>query len=107
MSVQTPIKVKPATKQEFITALRSGEYEQNTNGNMKADNKVCAMMVYHLISGDPETDAEIAGNSILGIPVKIYNQITELNDTPYNFRAIATILEKHLSDDMQSFTYAN
>ncbi len=37
MSVLTPQKLKPATKQEFISALRSGEYEQCTNGNMKLD----------------------------------------------------------------------
>ena len=48
MAVLSPVKT--VTKQEFINALRSGEYEQNTDGRMMAGSKMCAMMVFHALS---------------------------------------------------------
>lgn len=100
-----PTSIKPATKEEFITALRSGNYEQCTNGSMKNGNQVCAMMVFHTISNDPEFNTILGNESILGIPLKIYGRIVHLNDSGVSFSKLADILETHLSDDFKTLSY--
>lgn len=111
MTVSTPVQtvVSPAktvTKQDFINALRSGEYEQNTDGRMQAGHKVCAMMVFHALNGDRTLNANVGETTIFNFPISIYNRIATLNDSGKTFLELSDILETHLSDDFQSFSYA-
>lgn len=104
MAVLSPVKT--VTKQDFINALRSGEYEQNTDGRMQAGPKMCAMMVFHALNDDRALNGPVGDKQIFGIPMRIYNRIAELNDFGVSFLELSDIIETHLSDDMQSFSYA-
>jgi len=98
--------VKTVTKQDFINALRSGEYEQNTDGRMQNGHKMCAMMVFHVLNGDRQLNGPVGDKQIFNFPIRIYNRITELNDSGMTFLELSDILETHLSNDFQSFSYA-
>jgi hypothetical protein len=104
MSVLSPVKT--VTKQDFINALRSGEYEQNTDGRMQAGPKMCAMMVFHALNHDRTLSAPVGDKAIFNIPMRIYNKIAELNDNGMTFLELADILSVHLSEDFQNFSYA-
>ena len=93
------------TKQDFINALRSGEYEQNTDGRMMNGSKMCAMMVFHALNGDRALNAPVGDKQIFNVPMRIYNRIAELNDSGMSFLELADILSVHLSEDFQSFSY--
>jgi hypothetical protein len=98
-------KNKTVTKQDFIRALRSGEYEQYTGGSMQSGAKVCAMMVWHKLNGDHNFDAPVGGDSILGVSINVYNRIAELNDMGYTFGELAMILQESVSDDLSNINY--
>lgn len=98
---------KPTTKQSFIEALRSGNYEQLTDGRMFCEQTgaVCANMVFSLINDDPNLDAPIGNDFVGHIPVQVFNRIAELNDGGYSFNEIADLLEQHGNNDLTSFSY--
>jgi hypothetical protein len=98
-TVERPIELKPATKQEFIEALRSGKYEQCHGSLYDGGNRRCAIAVYHIISGDPTFDAPVGSRQILGIPITVYAKIFKLNDRGLSFNKIADILEEKLAED--------
>jgi hypothetical protein len=108
MPTLTPIKQSQTvvTKQDFINALRSGEFEQNTDGRMQAGHKMCAMMVFHALNNDRQLNGPVGDKQIFNFPIRIYNRITELNDSGMTFLELADIIETHLSDDFSSFSYA-
>lgn len=95
-------KTKFASKEQFISALRSSEYIQ-CKGLMKAGPAHCAMGVYHAISGDPEINSM---EPSLSFATRVFNQIAFLNDSGLTFSQISDILEVYLSDDFQSFDYS-
>jgi hypothetical protein len=100
MTVLRPSKI--ATKQEFIQALRSGQYEQ-CNEVMKNDaGQRCALGVFHAISGDPDVN-DFRASDIF--PAKVFSKIALLNDIGKTFNEIADLLEIGLSEDLQSFHY--
>jgi hypothetical protein len=96
---------KTVTKQDWVAALRSGEYEQCINGGMQSENRVCAMMVWHKLNDDHSFEAPIGGTHILGVHIDVYNRIAELNDLGYTFGELAMIISETVSDDFSSITY--
>lgn len=100
-----PTTIRPATKQEFIDALRSGKYEQCRGSMQLPGNKVCAVGLYHIISGDGKFNALMGASNILGIPIGIYARIFDLNDSGKTFSELADLFETNLSDDFKTFSY--
>jgi hypothetical protein len=99
--------IRKVTKQDFINELRTGKYDQLSDGRMMDDEgRVCAMMVWHKLNGDDKLNAPLGGEShTFGIPHSIYDRITELNDSKHGFHIIADILEQFMSDDLQTLNY--
>lgn len=106
VSMTTISPVKTVTKQDFINTLRSGEYEQNTDGRMQNGHKMCAMMVFHVLNHDHDLHGPIGDKQIFNVPIRIYNKIAELNDSGKTFLELADIIETGLSEDFQHFSYA-
>lgn len=100
-----PTEIKPATKQEFIEALRSGKYEQCRGSMFGGGNRFCAIAVYHVISGDDTFNALVGANQILGIPINVYAKIFNLNDANKTFEELANIFALHLKEDFSSLDY--
>jgi hypothetical protein len=99
--------VKTVTKQDFINELRTGKYEQLCDGRMfDLEGRVCAMMVWHILNGDKALDARLGDQAgTFGMPHKVYDRITQLNDSKHGFHIIADLLEQFLSDDLQELNY--
>jgi hypothetical protein len=97
--------IKQITKEDFINALRSGQYEQLTDGRMGDGKAVCANGVWEIINGFPTFDAPVNNTNVLGMSVQVFNRIAELNDSKHGFHIIADILEQFCSDDLQELNY--
>lgn len=105
--MQTTIeKTKTVTKQDFVTALRSGQYPQLCDGRLfDGEGRTCAMMVWHKLNGDNELNAYVGNDTTFGLSNKVYDRIATLNDQGYTFEQLATIIEAHVSDDLSSINY--
>lgn len=103
--IESPVRTIPVTKDEFITALRSGDHEQIIDGRMYAENGMCAMGLLDHLAGNGRLNGLVGNTKVLGfVPVKVFNRIAELNDDGLSFHQIADLLELYLSDDFQSLS---
>lgn len=103
--MQTTI-TKPATKSDFIKALKSGNYKQLSDGRLfDSEGRVCAMMVWHALNGDNELVAYVGNNTTFGLSHAVYDRIADLNDQGYSFEQLAGIVTEFVSDDLQSISY--
>lgn len=81
---------KTTTKTKFISALRSGKYEQHFGTMTDGQGKYCAMGVLHAMNGD--FGAEDVSLSLL-IPSSLFSKIADMNDTGSTFGEIADFLD--------------
>lgn len=102
-----PITIeKTVTKADFVRALRSGNFEQLSDGRlMDSEGRVCAMMVWELLNDNPNLNARIGNGSVFGLSSQVYDRIADLNDQGYTFEQLATIIEESVSDDLSSISY--
>lgn len=78
-------------KEKWITALRSGEYEQ-TQRTLKNDGKFCCLGVLNEIRGAPQSYEKL--DNILGCE---WTQLTILNDDRgFTFPQIADWIQENL-----------
>jgi hypothetical protein len=96
--MQTVIE-KTTTREDFITALRSGDYKQ-CYGNMKdTSGHLCAMGVFHAMHGDTNlNDISIS----FKVRATVFSQIADMNDTGSTFQEIANYVEGLTDDEFYS-----
>jgi hypothetical protein len=102
--------MKAGMKRKWITALRSGEYEQGA-GNLKAKDdegnvSFCCLGVLRDLYPTvrkARNGMELLSPATCGIPTKVQDKLAEMNDgkgvfyfKPQSFKRIATWIEKHL-----------
>jgi hypothetical protein len=89
------VQEKTITKQDFVNALRSGNYKQCYGGMKDSNGAFCAMGVYHVLHGDGDIDDITISFKVHS---SVFNSIARLNDAGATFDEIAKYVES-LSDD--------
>ena len=96
-------------KQEWLKALRSGEYKQTTGMLMTANQHgkyFCCLGVYQDVRGFESTDKEILssnehpytrnGSDVLGLSSVIQKRLASMNDNGKSFEEIADYIETNI-----------
>ena len=97
-----------ALKQDFVTILRSGQFEQITDGRLRSAEGVCALGALGcvlairegLTEGDKDLFLERADFLLQFIAPGVANKIAEMNDLGIDFEHIARWIETNLNDDL-------
>jgi hypothetical protein len=94
-----------ALKQDFVRALRSGQYKQITDGRLRSEAGVCALGVLGKVLairkgtvGDILNDPDYLLQFVEPV---VGNTIAEMNDSGKSFETIAAFVESTLTDNLK------